>query len=170
MRDSTVGNQFGKQIKVEFILTVHNFKNNFMRQAIISLTIVCVILFSCNKDTTPTSIEGTWKMISVVDNTTNQTATKSPSIQGEVIITFSLTNSSSGTFFGNTPTNDIEKNNFSIGTNQTITINSLSMSKVDETTWGDLFVKNIRDSKNYAFGSGNLLTIKTINKTLTFHK
>jgi len=44
------------------------------------------------------------------------------------------------------------------------------MTKVAETSWGILFVNNIRSSQEYSFEVGGLLNIKTTNKTLTFHK
>jgi len=109
-------------------------------------------------------------MLHVKDNASGLTTTKSSSIQNDVDITFTSTNSSIGTFIGNTPTNDIWKNEYSIGANQTICIPNLAMTKVAETSWGILFVNNIRSSQEYSFEVGGLLNIKTTNKTLTFHK
>lgn len=109
-------------------------------------------------------------MILVKDNTSGLTLTKPSSIQGDVDITFTSTNSTMGIFFGNTPTNDIWQNDYSIGANQAIAISVLSMTKVGETSWGKQFVDNILTSQNYSFESGDRLTIKTTNKTLTFRK
>ena len=66
--------------------------------------------------------------------------------------------------------NDIWKNDYSVGANQTITIPVLAMTKVGETSWGKLFVDNILSSQQYTFEPGEMLNIKTTNKTLTLHK
>lgn len=138
------------------------------------IAIICLTLFSCKKadSTNPisTSLDGKWRMILVKDNTSGLTLTKPSSIQGDVDITFTSTNSTMGIFFGNTPTNDIWQNDYSIGANQAIAISVLSMTKVGETSWGKQFVDNILTSQNYSFESGDRLTIKTTNKTLTFRK
>ena len=62
------------------------------------------------------------------------------------------------------------QNDYSIGANQSLSIPNLNMTKVMETTWGAEFVNNIRNSQEYSFEPGGRLTIKTINKTLTFKK
>ena len=118
----------------------------------------------------PTSLDGKWRMITVKDNASGLTTTKPASIQNDVDIIFTSTNSTSGTFIGNTPTNDIWKNGYSTGANQTIAIPVLSMTKVAENIWGVLFVDNICSSQEYTFEIGGILNIKTTNKTLTFHK
>ena len=131
-------------------------------------------LFSCEKagpcDPTPASLDGKWKMITVKENSSGLTTTKPPSIQGDVDITFTAFNAAQGIFTGNTPTNSIMQNDYSIGANQSLSIPNLSMTKVLETTWGDEFVQNIRDSQEYSFDAGGKFHIKTINKTLTFKK
>lgn len=138
-----------------------------------------IILFGlaqigCNKpnksDSVPTSLNGKWRMIIVKDNATGLITTKPSSIQSNVDITFISSSQTSGTFIGNTPTNDIWKNDYSIGENQTITIPVLAMTKVGETSWGNEFVNNIRSSKEYSFEIAGKLNIKTADKTLTFQK
>jgi hypothetical protein len=145
-----------------------------MRQIFFLAVIICLIVLSCKKgDSTgpiPTSLDGKWRLISVKDNASGLTANKPSSIQGEVDITFTSTNATTGTFIGNTPTNDIWQNNYSTGPNQTITIPVLAMTKVGETSWGKQFVDNICTSQKYSFEIGNRLTIKTSNKTLIFRK
>jgi hypothetical protein len=145
-----------------------------MKQAIFIFMILGLTLLSCKKSDTidprPTSLDGKWRMILVTENVSGLTSTKPHAIQGDVDITFSSTSSTNGTFTGNTPTNDIWPNDYSIGTNQSMTIPCLSMTKVMETSWGNEFVNNIRSSEEYSFQTGGRLTIKTTTKTLTFKK
>jgi hypothetical protein len=145
-----------------------------MKQILFLTAIISLVLFSCKKtssaDPIPTSLEGKWRMILVKDNASGFTIPKPSSIQGDVDITFTTTSTTNGTFVGNTPTNDIWKNDYSIGLNQSIAIPVLAMTKVAETSWGILFVDNIRSSKEYGFEMGGKLNIKTTDKTLTFRK
>ena len=145
-----------------------------MKQILFLIAFIGLTQFSCKKSDTkdpiPTSLDGKWKMIIVKENTSGSTTTKPSSIQGDVEITFTSTSTTKGTFIGNTPTNDIGQNDYSIGTNQTLTIPNLSMTKVGETSWGKEFVDNIRSSQQYSFEIGGRLNIKTTNKTLTFQK
>ncbi len=137
------------------------------------MSLIGLMLFSCKKnvsDTVPASLDGTWKMIIVKENAASASITKPYSIQGDVILTFVPNSSTTGTFSGKTPSNDIEPNDYSIGTNQAISIPDLSMTKVGETFWGSQFVNNIRDAQQYSFEIGGKLTIRTIKKTLTFQK
>jgi len=129
-------------------------------------------LFSCEKagpcDPIPASLDGKWRMITVKENSSGLTTTKPSSIQGDVDIEFTSTSPTNGIFTGNTPTNSIMQNDYSIGANQSLSIPNLSMTKVMETTWGAEFVGNIRDAQEYSFDTGRKLHIKTINKTLIF--
>lgn len=125
----------------------------------------------CNCDPSdPISLNGKWRMIIVKDNTSGSETTKPLSIKGDVDIIFTISNSANGTFIGNTPTNEIWPNDFSVGLNQSLIIPDLSMTKVGETSWGNEFVDNIRSSQAYSFENCNKLTIKTTNKTLTFQR
>ncbi len=145
-----------------------------MKQIFFLVAIIGLTLFSCKKtdscDPIPTSLDGKWRMIIVKENTTGSTTTKPSSIQGDVDITFTSTSATNGTFIGNTPSNEIQQNDYSIGTNQSLTIPNLSMTKVGETSWGKEFVDNIRSSQEYNFENCGRLNIKTTNKTLTFQK
>lgn len=145
-----------------------------MRQILLFVLIIGLTPIACKKSnsscTTPTSLDGKWRMLSVKDNTSGLITTKPATIQNDVDITFTFTNPTTGTFTGNTPTNDIGKNDCSIGANQTISIPALAMTKVAETSWGILFVANIRASLEYNFGTGGILNITTTNKTLSFRK
>ena len=145
-----------------------------MKQVIFLIGIIGLTLFSCKKLDSiapiPTSLDGKWRMIIVKENASGLTTTKPSDIQGDVDITFTSTSSTNGTFMGNTPTNDIWKNDYSIGSNQSITIPNLAMTKVMETFWGKEFVDNIRNSQQYSFEIGGRLNIKTTNKTLSFRK
>ncbi|MEP6584437.1 MAG: hypothetical protein ABJA90_09220, partial [Ginsengibacter sp.] len=118
----------------------------------------------------PSSLDGTWKMVLVKDNVTGSIMSKPASLYGDVIITFVSGNISSGAFNGNTPTNDLGPDSYTIGDNNTISIPVLSMTKVAETSWGLQFVGNIRNAKRYVFAAGELLDIITSNKILTFEK
>jgi len=128
--------------------------------------------YSCNRTNTvlPETLAGNWRMTLVKVNATGAITTKPSSITGEVEITFTPASTTNGSFIGRTPTNDIMKNDYSIGTNQSITIPVLSMTKVAETTWGHEFVDNIRSSKEYHFENCYTLKIITENKMLTFKK
>lgn len=145
-----------------------------MKQVIFPIAVICLTLFSCKKtdsvDSTIALLDGKWRMIIVKENVSGFTILKPSTIQGDVDITFTFTSSTNGTFAGNTPTNDIWQNNYSIGANQAITIPNLSMTKVGETSWGNEFVDNIRSSQEYSFQIGGQLNIKTTSKTLTFRK
>ena len=151
-----------------------NNKQPGMKRILFLTAIISLLLFACKKtvpaDPIPTALEGKWRMILVKDNASGLITTKPSSIQRDVDITLTPTNTTSGTFVGNTPTNDIWKNDYSIGANQSIAIRVLAMTKVAETSWGILFVDNILSSKEYSFETGGKLNIKTTNKTLTFRK
>ena len=144
-----------------------------MKQILFFAVMLSLTQFGCKKsdclESASKSLDGKWRMITVKDNALGLT-TKSSSIQNKVDLIFTSTNSNSGTFIGNTPTNEISKNSYSTGTNQTITIPVLSMTKVAETSWGILFVDNICSSQAYTFEIGEILNIKTTNTTLSFLK
>src|SRR5260221_10721235 len=136
-----------------------------MKQVFSFIAITGLVLFSCNKrdciqSPGTTSIEGKWRMITVQDVASGITTTKPSSIQGDVDITFTPEGTVSGTFNGNTPTNSIGQNEYSIGANQAMSIPNLSMTKVMETTWGDQFVKKIRNTRKYNFDNAGRLNIK----------
>ena len=145
-----------------------------MKKILFLAAIISLIQIACTKpnssDPTPTALDGKWRMILVKDNTSGLTTAKPSSIQNDVVITFTSINSTNGTFTGNTPTNDIWQSEYSIGANQTISVPYLAMTKVGETSWGILFVDNIRSSREYIFEVGGILNIRTTTKTLTFQK
>ncbi|MEJ7685248.1 MAG: hypothetical protein WKG06_46870 [Segetibacter sp.] len=149
-----------------------------MKFSILLMSLIGLMLLSCRKtlsDTVPTSLDGTWKMIIVKENATSASITKPSSILADVIITFVPKSSTTGTFSGKTPSNDLTgfgiwSNAYTVGPNQTISIPNLSMTKVGETSWGSQFVDNIRDAQQYSFETGGKLNIMTVNKTLTFQK
>ena len=143
-----------------------------MKVVILLISIIGFTTFSCKKSDSifPASLEGKWRMIIVKDNVSGLTTTKPSTIHGDVDITFASTSSANGTFTGNTPTNDIRPSDYSIGTNQSITIHNLGMTKVMETSWGNEFVANIRSAQKYDFEIGGRLNIRTTNKTLVFRK
>jgi hypothetical protein len=145
-----------------------------MKNILLFVTILGITQMGCKKsnltDPRPTSLDGKWKMITVKDNATGLTTTKPTSIQRDVDITFTSTSSTTGTFIGNTPSNEIWQNDYIIGSNQSMSIPRLSMTKVGETPWGNTFLDNIRSSLKYSFESGGRLDIITISKTLIFYR
>ncbi len=145
-----------------------------MKRSLFLVPFVLMAFFSCKKDTSDlisSSLDGTWKMILVKDNAANTAMTKPASLYGDVIVTFVSGNLSGGVFKGNTPTNEVGPNNYSLGPNQEISIPSLNMTKVGETSWGLQFVVNFRDAQQYRLEPGDLLSIITTGaKTLTFQK
>jgi hypothetical protein len=136
--------------------------------------IFSLAIFSCTRQDSgcPSSatLKGSWMMIAVTDNQSGVVTTKPASVQGDVDITFSEVNDTSGTFYGNTPTNDISPSDYSTGPNQRLAIPFLDMTKVGETSWGYEFVDNIRSAQQYSFGDNSKLVIKTTAKTLTFKR
>ncbi len=145
-----------------------------MKQLLFLVATIGATLFSCTKadscDPMPASLDGKWRMIIVKENSSGLTTIKPSSIQGDVDIIFASTNATNGTFTGNTPTNYIMQNDYSIGANRSLSIPNLNMTKVMETTWGAEFVDNIRNSQEYSFDADGRLTIKTMDKTLTFKR
>ena len=107
-----------------------------MKQALFIFGIIWVTIFSCEKsdsaDPMPTSLDGKWRMILVTENISGLTTSKPTNIQGDVDITFTPTSTTNGTFIGNTPTNDIWQNAYSVGVNYSLNIPCLSMTKVME--------------------------------------
>jgi hypothetical protein len=143
-----------------------------MKQILFVILLIGLTQFSCTKSEScaPTSLEGKWRMIIVKDNILGSLTTKPTSIQGDVDIVFTSSSSTTGTFVGNTPTNEIQSNDYSVGPSQSIAIPNLNITKVAETSWGNEFVDNIRSSLEYNFENCDKLNIKTSNKTLTFQK
>jgi hypothetical protein len=109
-------------------------------------------------------------MIKVKENNSGVISTKPSSLQREVEISITMKTFSAGIFTGVTPTNQITENNFFVDTKQSISIPVLGMTKVSETPWGDEFVSNIREAKQYYFDADGVLNIITRFKTLSFQK
>jgi hypothetical protein len=147
-------------------------KRIYMKNIFFIISIIGLAQFSCTKSDpcNPTSLDGKWRMIVVKDNISGSSTTKPTSIHGDVDIIFTSASSTTGTFAGNTPSNDIYSNDYSTGQNQSLTIPNLNMTKVGESSWGNEFVDNIRSSVEYNFQNCDKLNIKTTNKTLTFQK
>ena len=148
-----------------------------MRQIFLLIAIISMAQLSCNKPvstfsvpTSPTLLNGKWRMVSVKETASGLTITKPSSIPGDVDIIFTSKNTDGGFLTGNTPTNTISQSDYSTGANQAIKIPALSMTKVQETTWGYEFVNSIRNSQKYGFDTDGKLNITTTAKTLTFKK
>lgn len=145
-----------------------------MRLTLFLAAIIGATLLSCKKTDlvapTPTSLNGKWTMIQVTENTSGSVTTKPSMVQGDVEIIFTATGTAFGNFFGATPTNQISQSNYSTGPDQSLTIYNLSMTQIAETSWGNEFVSNIRNSQQYSFETNGRLNIKTTDKVLTFKK
>ena len=145
-----------------------------MKQLLLLVTIIGVSLFSCNRTNStnpnPALLDGKWRMITVTENISGSSSTKPSTIPGDVDIHFTSVSTGNGIFNGNTPSNQIEQSTYSTGTNQSLVIPELNMTKITETSWGNEFVDNIRSSQSYSFETDGRLNIKTANKILTFRK
>ena len=146
-----------------------------MRRFIYAIAIISLAIISCQKPNaslrpaTP-ALNGSWRRILVTDNVSGLATTKPVTIPNDVDITFTSLGPGNGTFTGVTPTNQIWENGYSTGAGQTIAIPELGITKAWETDWGYFFVGNIRSSLSYTLGAGNILDIRTVNKTLRFRK
>jgi len=143
-----------------------------MKKLIFFICICGLTILSCNRRDSIDipGLDGKWRMVLVKENATGLATTKHASIPGDVDITFTSMSNSSGFFFGNTPTNVIMDNAYSTNSNRSLAISVLSMTKSAETSWGSVFVDNIRSSQDYNFESDGKLAIRTTTKTLFFQK
>lgn len=133
-----------------------------------------IFFLSCSKadkiETVSASLEGSWRMIAVKENTTGIVSIKNASLEGNVEITFLTADAGNGHFVGKTPTNDIWLSEYITTTDKKLNVPCLSMTKVMETDWGLLFVENIRSAELYQFETNGNLIITTALKTLTFKR
>jgi hypothetical protein len=145
-----------------------------MKKILFIISLLSLAQFSCKKadscSPAPTSLEGKWRMVIVSDNLSGSSTTKAASIKGDVEIVFTPTSPTTGSFSGNTPSNTIQPNAYSTGSNHTIVMPVLYMTKVAETSWGNEFVDNIRSAQEYNFEKCGILKIKTASKMLSFQK
>jgi hypothetical protein len=147
-----------------------------MRKALLSFLLLPVIFLSCTRETDtrnipdPAALAGTWRMVTVKNNVNGQQTFKPITEPGDVHISFAVAGSAGGSFTGKTPSNDIWPNSYATGTGGTMSIPVLAMTKVGEGTWGNEFVKHIREAQTYHFGSDGKLHIQTIARTLIFVK
>lgn len=144
-----------------------------MKKLLLFALVICLAQIACQPESAAPAgnlFNGTWRMLFVKDNSTGAVTTKPSSITADVDITFVSANETTGSFTGQTPSNIIDKGNYVTGSNRTITIPSMSMTKVAENSWGTFFVDNILSSESYGFDSQTMLTIRTKNMRLTFQK
>ena len=145
-----------------------------MNQIVPFIAFVSLVLFSCSKEysfeSVPSTLEGTWKMFEVKDNSSGALTTKPSNVPGDVEITFTATGNFSGVLVGHTPTNIISQGDYTTGINQMLTIPSLNITKLWETPWGNEFVANIRSAFAYHFDSNGNLIITTVDKMLIFER
>lgn len=143
-----------------------------MKHLLFLIAIIGITHFSCsrNDSTAPPPLAGKWRMIWVTESSSGARTTKPASIQKDVDILFTSASATDGTLSGNTPSNSIYQSDYVTGVNQALTIPSLNMTKVGETSWGYEFVENIVTAQKYSFETDGVLNIKTAAKTLTFKK
>ncbi len=143
-----------------------------MKPIIFLTALTAIVFFACNKPADPATarLEGKWRMIMVKETAAGTVITKPGTIQGEVDILFMPSDNVSGVFTGNTPSNDIWQNSYQLGSNNTLSIPHLSMTKVMETSWGIEFVDNICSTQKYSFTAEGRLSIETATKILIFQK
>jgi hypothetical protein len=136
-------------------------------------------LFSCSRDADDdmlannnTSIEGSWRMVAVKNNSTGFIHGKPRAITGDVDIMFLAVSPDKGFINGKTPTNTIFRNSnqYNLGEAGKISIPCLAITKVAETSWGLDFVYSITKSDNYSIEPGGRLRIHTAEKTLYFER
>jgi hypothetical protein len=145
-----------------------------MRKILFLAALTSLIQISCKKDastgSTPTSLDGRWRMVIVKDNASGLITTKPGSVERDIDITFAYTTPNEGVFNGSTPANLISQSLYSTGSNQSIHIDLFMATKVNEPEWGNLFIDNFGEAQSYSFATDGLLNIKTINKILTLKK
>jgi hypothetical protein len=143
-----------------------------MKYALSLLINVSVILLSCEKaqdEVVPVSLEGSWKMVTVADIPTGVIEYKPESIRGDVIISFVRANASGGSFTGNTPSNVFGPDEYLLSSGNTLMISRLTITKVAESNWGNLFIENIRNTSKVRLEFAELL-IETPAKLFRFQR
>lgn len=146
-----------------------------MKRSGLLVSLLALVLFSCtDKDeaalgTTNDSLEGSWRMIAVKDNSTGFIHTRPGAITGEVELTFVAVTTASGFFNGKTPTNEFNAN-YTLGEIDNIQIPSVYHTKVAETSWGLDFLYSITFADSYSFEEDGRLRIHTEKKTLFFER
>jgi hypothetical protein len=143
------------------------------------VAIMALALFSCSRDadadlltTNKATIEGSWRMVAVKDNSNGLIHTKPGGITGDVDITFVAVSDDKGFLNGKTPTNTLfaDCNGYTLGAEGKITIPCVAHTKVAETSWGIDFLYSITKSDNYSIEPGGKLSIHTEMKTLYFER
>jgi hypothetical protein len=142
-----------------------------MRKAYFIFTLLLsIVIAGCRSDNDlpqPT-IEGRWLMEQVVDPATGTSVFKPASVTGDVEIVFTLNTPLSGTFTGTTPGNLFYQNDFSIDQDRGLRIPVLSITKLYEPEWGELFSDNLTKAVRYGFTDAGKLIITTTTKVLYF--
>lgn len=145
-----------------------------MKKLFLLLTMAAITFSSCEKNESVAppiaSIVGKWQMVMVKDIASGTTVLKTAATDGNVELLIVAKNANEGTFTGNTSVNTISENALRIGEDQFITIPALSMTKVAEPNWGNLFVKHILGAEKYSVEIEGKLIISTPNKILYFQK
>jgi hypothetical protein len=128
-------------------------------------------LLACKKaelTTIAPVLNGSWRMEEVHDNLTNTTTTKPVTLIGNVDITFAFNDYYTGNITGATPTNSLS-GSYAVSQNRSINVTAVTITKVAETSWGQLFLDNINNAESFVFNSNGRLRINsTTNKVLIF--
>jgi hypothetical protein len=100
-----------------------------MRQAIISIILAAIIFSSCKKNFIPIDIQlsGSWKMISVTDNSADTVITKPANTYTDINVLITFTASASGNITGGLTQASV-KGNFTIAQNKIISIPKILIS------------------------------------------
>src|SRR5687768_7783555 len=80
-------------------------------------------------------LEGTWKMVKVLENNTGRLHFP-PSNSKDLQISFQSTTATTGALSGFTPTNEIFPSNYTQTAERTLSIPALNRTKVAENPWG----------------------------------
>ena len=136
------------------------------------LTGVCLIVFSCEKpanDTPRVLLDGSWMMVSVTDRATGVVEYKPNLVRGDVVINFNPTSTSGGSFSGNTPSNFFGPDQYSLSFKNRLTLRSMHITEVVESSWGKLFLHNIPNDSKVTIEYSEMF-IETPAKTLRFKR
>jgi hypothetical protein len=122
------------------------------------------------KNDSALSLNGTWKLNSFKNMSSGNVITKPVEETREVILKIVMDSETSGILKGKTPLNTIMENMFYVNENNSFTLTSFSITKVNEEFWGNLFVKEFPKAISYQLPNPTTLVIQTPNDSLFFEK
>lgn len=138
-------------------------------KSLMVLLMPVLLALSCKHDYRgEPGLDGSWKMVTVVENNPTRVHVQ-PSDSKDVVIRFEQTTATGGALTGFTPTNQIFTSSYSSAPDRSLSIPALNMTKVGETPWGRLFVDHITAAAQYHIECGHLW-ITTANSKLVFRR